>query len=106
MGALLTGHIDQAGFAALPDVVRRLWVDALVFDPANLALLIERFGAEHVLLGTDDPFVPGQLREAQEMVRKAADKGLISESQAKAILGANALALLNLPAATAGFEVA
>jgi aminocarboxymuconate-semialdehyde decarboxylase len=96
MGALLTGHIDQAGFAALPDAVRRLWVDALVFDPANLALLIERFGAEHVLLGTDDPFVPGQLREAQEMVRKAAGRGLISESQAEAILGANARALLDL----------
>jgi aminocarboxymuconate-semialdehyde decarboxylase len=73
-------------------------VDALVFDPANLALLIERFGVEHVLLGTDDPFVPGQLREAQEMVRKAADGGLISESQAKATPGANARALLDLPA--------
>jgi hypothetical protein len=35
---------------------------------------------------------------AQEMVRKAADRGLISESQAKAILGANARALLDLPA--------
>jgi hypothetical protein len=69
MRALLTGHIDEAGFEALPDAVRRLWVDALVFDPANLALLIERFGAQRVLLGTDDPFVPGQLHEAQEMVR-------------------------------------
>jgi aminocarboxymuconate-semialdehyde decarboxylase len=59
-------------------------------------LLIARFGAEHVLLGTDDPFVPGQLCEAQEMVRKAADKGFISEFQAKAILGANARALLDL----------
>ena len=94
IGALLTGQLDQAGFAALPDAVRRLRVDALVFDPASLALLIERFGAEHVLLGTDDPFVPGQLRQAQEMVRKAASRGLISESQAEAILGANARALL------------
>jgi aminocarboxymuconate-semialdehyde decarboxylase len=102
MGALLTGHIDQAEFAALPGVVRRLWVDALVFDPASLALLIERFGAEHVLLGTDDPFVPGQLREAPELVRKAAAKGLISEFQAEAILGANARALLDRSAHAAG----
>lgn len=96
LGALLTGHIDEAGFAALPTVVSRLWVDALVFDPASLPLLVERFGAEHVLLGTDDPFVPGQLREAQEMVRTAAGRGLISEPQAQAILGANARTLLDL----------
>jgi hypothetical protein len=38
------------------------------------------------------------LREAQEMVRKAAGKGLISDSQAEAILGANARALLDPPA--------
>ena len=96
MGALMTGQIDAAGFAALPDAVRRLWVDALVFDPASLALLIERFGEEHVLLGTDDPFVPDQLSEAQQVVQKALAKGLISQHQATGVLGANARALLDI----------
>lgn len=42
----------------LDSLVRRLWVDALVFDPAHLDLLIRRFGDGHVMYGTDHPFLP------------------------------------------------
>jgi aminocarboxymuconate-semialdehyde decarboxylase len=45
-----------------PDVleerVRRLHVDTLVFDPALLRLCVERYGAERVMFGSDDPFIP------------------------------------------------
>jgi aminocarboxymuconate-semialdehyde decarboxylase len=37
-------------------LVRRLWADTLVFDPAHLPLLMERFGADHLMLGSDVPF--------------------------------------------------
>ena len=34
----------------------RLWVDSLTYDPLALDHAIARFGAEHVVLGTDYPF--------------------------------------------------
>ncbi|MEX0705071.1 MAG: amidohydrolase family protein, partial [Nitriliruptoraceae bacterium] len=35
--------------------LRRLYVDTVVFDPSQLATLIDTMGADHVLLGTDYP---------------------------------------------------
>ncbi len=35
---------------------RRLWCDSLTYDAASLRLSLHRFGAEHVVLGTDYPF--------------------------------------------------
>jgi aminocarboxymuconate-semialdehyde decarboxylase len=36
---------------------RRLYYDTLVYDPATLAFLIERFGITQLCLGTDHPFL-------------------------------------------------
>ena len=49
-GARSTDHLEG--------LVRHLWADSLVFDPAHLPLLFERFGADHVVLGSDFPFYP------------------------------------------------
>lgn len=38
---------------------RRFYYDQLVFDPAAIAFLIERFGASQIVLGSDYPFVMG-----------------------------------------------
>jgi predicted TIM-barrel fold metal-dependent hydrolase len=38
--------------------VRRLHVNTLVFDPALLALCLERYGGGRVMFGSDDPFIP------------------------------------------------
>ena len=46
---------------AFDDLLRHLWVDTLVLDPAHLPLLVHRFGADHVMVGTDAPFIPEQL---------------------------------------------
>lgn len=35
---------------------RRLWCDSLTYEIASLALAAQRFGEEHVVLGTDYPF--------------------------------------------------
>lgn len=35
---------------------REMWCDSLTYDSASLALAVTRFGADHVLLGTDYPF--------------------------------------------------
>ena len=50
--------LSGADGPALDDLVRHLWADCLVFDPAHLAVLVERFGAGHLMYGTDHPFLP------------------------------------------------
>lgn len=87
--------VDTCDPDRLDALTSKLWVDALVFDPAHLPLLVHRFGADHVMVGTDHPFVPGQLRAAPEMVRAAADAELISPRVAAGILSHNAHAFLH-----------
>lgn len=48
---------ERADPDALDALVRRLHVDSLVFDPAHLPLLESRFGADHVMFGSDHPFI-------------------------------------------------
>lgn len=76
------------------DLVRRLWVDTLVFDPEHLGLLTERFGAGQVVLGTDHPFVAGQLDDARDFLRQAVDRGVLTPAQSHAVLADNGLDLL------------
>ena len=51
----LRKHIDRAP----SEYLRSLYFDTNVFDPAMVRQLVDRFGAEHVLLGTDYPFDMG-----------------------------------------------
>ncbi|GAA1677376.1 amidohydrolase [Citricoccus zhacaiensis] len=73
----------------------RLYVDTLVFDPDDLRLLVQRFGTERLLVGSDHPFVPGQpdgsLKDLAEMA-----PNLESEAMSR-ILRTNALEFLGLP---------
>ena len=69
--------------------VRRFHVDTVVHDVDVLRGLVEFFGADRVLLGSDYPFDMGVERPA-EIVRGL---GLPRKEEA-AILGGNALCLL------------
>jgi aminocarboxymuconate-semialdehyde decarboxylase len=69
--------------------LRRFLVDTVVHDEGVLRGLVELFGPERVLLGSDYPFDMGSERPA-EIVRAL---GLAPEDEA-AILGGNALRLL------------
>ncbi len=84
---------DSLAAGQLDDLVRTLWVDTLVFDTALLPILVERFGADHIMFGTDHPFFPGALEEQQSMLRstEATAGGLDSRC-----LGANAVQFLRL----------
>ena len=86
MGAALGAPPERAD-----DLLRRLWVDALVFEPEHLRLLARRFGAEHIMLGTDDPLVPGQLSAAPQAVFDAVTLGALAAEDADGVLGGNAL---------------
>lgn len=51
MGQRLAGRPETALAAA-----QHLWCDSLTYDVDSLVLAIRRFGADHVVLGTDYPF--------------------------------------------------
>jgi aminocarboxymuconate-semialdehyde decarboxylase len=80
----------------LAELVRSLWVDAIVFEATHLPLLVERFGAEHVMLGSDFPFYDRRWGSPVEVICGAARTGLISEASAAGMLGSNALGFLRI----------
>lgn len=78
--------------AALDELVRSLWVDCLVFEPSHLRLLVDRFGADHLLYGTDHPFLPEQFDGPRQVILDAIAAGTGVDESA---LGANALRFLS-----------
>ena len=97
-----SGRIDHA-WAARSDVhgalpkppgtyLRKIYFDTVVFTPHQLRYLVEQFGADHVMMGTDYPYdmaeydPVGHVRSVETF-----DEGAVS-----AIVGGNASALLKL----------
>ena len=63
-----------------------------MFDPDQLAYVVKKFGADHVLMGTDYPY---DMAEADPLgfVGSAPD---LTETERNAILGGNAADLLGI----------
>jgi aminocarboxymuconate-semialdehyde decarboxylase len=76
VGLALSIWGEEGRSDAFDDLVRHLWVDTLVFDPAHLPLLVHRFGPDHVMVGTDAPFIPGQLSGLTELLAGGLRHGL------------------------------
>jgi aminocarboxymuconate-semialdehyde decarboxylase len=72
--------------------LRRIWVDNLVYEPENLAHLINVVSPQHVVLGTDYPFDMGQDNPV-DLVDAVAD---LQPSDHADIKAGNALRLLGL----------
>ena len=72
--------------------LRKFYFDTLVFEPDQLAFLIEKYGADHILLGTDYPYDMGE-EDPLGLVGKV-DK-LNADARA-AVCGLNAARLLKL----------
>jgi aminocarboxymuconate-semialdehyde decarboxylase len=91
MAARTSGDPNEG--ARLDELVRDLWVDALVFDEAAVELLVRRFGADHVMYGTDHPFLP----EGFEGPRAVLDEVMKKSGELHdGCLGSNAMAFLGL----------
>ena len=84
--------------AHFEELLRRLWADTLVFDPQHLALLISRFGSDHLFLGSDFPFYPRTWGGPTEVIDEAVVHGSCSPVEATAMKGANGLRFLGLDA--------
>lgn len=71
---------------------KNFYFDSLNYDPLNLKFLIDRFGSDKVVMGSDYPFL---LREIPP--GKVIDDTVeLTDEQRKAILGQNALDFLNI----------
>jgi aminocarboxymuconate-semialdehyde decarboxylase len=69
---------------------RRFFYDQLVFDPAAVRFLIERFGASQIVLGSDYPFTMGDLDPVGALERAEVDDATyaaISAGNARRFLG-------------------
>jgi aminocarboxymuconate-semialdehyde decarboxylase len=80
----------RAHISELPSQqMKRLYFDTVIFDPDQLRYLVEKYGADHVLLGTDFPF---DMAEEDPV-------GFVSglpEPARSQVMGANAAMLLGL----------
>jgi aminocarboxymuconate-semialdehyde decarboxylase len=94
------GRMDRAfdikpGLAAshlsrLPsDVLKTIYVDTVVHQPAVVSFLVNQIGADRILLGTDYPFEMGE-DDPVRLIRSAPG---LSVEQVDQILGGNALRL-------------
>lgn len=95
---MLLARLDN-GYRLFPDCrefiskppsefARNLYYDTCAFDPESLMLAHRQVGAEHILFGTDDPFIDADTGHVERLDISAADK--------KTILGDNAARLLGL----------
>jgi aminocarboxymuconate-semialdehyde decarboxylase len=99
--AAYSGRIDHAWGARsdahgdLPhpptSYLKKVYFDTVVFTPHQLEALIEVFGADHILLGTDYPFDMAEF----DPIGHLASAGL-DQSTVAAIAGGNAKRLLDL----------
>jgi aminocarboxymuconate-semialdehyde decarboxylase len=89
------GSPDVIG-AHAESLLRRLWVDTLVFDPEHLPLLIQRFGVDHLMLGSDFPFYPPTFGSALAPITGALACDHCTAAEATNMLGPNANIFLQL----------
>ena len=97
-----SGRMDHAYRArkdvreGLPDLpseyLKRFHFDTMVFEPDQLEYLINKFGPDHILLGTDYPYDMGE-DDPLGLVNKV--KGL-NEQDCSSICGGNAARLLKI----------
>jgi aminocarboxymuconate-semialdehyde decarboxylase len=72
--------------------LRQLHFDTMVYDPRDVGLLIARYGADHVLLGSDYPYDMG----AEDPVGVVMAVDGLDEQDRALVLGGNAARLLKL----------
>jgi aminocarboxymuconate-semialdehyde decarboxylase len=86
--------LQGASVATLDDRVRSLYVDTLVLDPEHLRLLVHRFGADRIVLGTDHPFFPDVTSDARTFLAGAESDGVLPRGGAQQVFRENGLDLL------------
>ena len=100
--AAYSGRIDH-GASARPDCcehlremptayLKRLYFDSIVYTHHQLEYLVEQYGADHVLMGTDYPADMGEV----DPIGFVEGAKSLDDAQRRAILGRNAARLLDI----------
>jgi aminocarboxymuconate-semialdehyde decarboxylase len=103
-----SGRIDH-GASARPDTcehlrhmpttyLKRLYFDALVYTHHQLQYLVDLYGVDHILVGTDYPADMGEIDPVGFIERAPG----LDDTERRAILGRNAARLLNIEIPHAG----
>lgn len=71
---------------------KNFYFDSLNYDPLNLKYLVDRFGYDKIVMGSDYPFLLREIPPGKVID----DTVQLTEEQKQAILGKNALAFLNM----------
>ncbi|TGV01330.1 amidohydrolase, partial [Mesorhizobium sp. M00.F.Ca.ET.186.01.1.1] len=71
---------------------QNFYFDSLNYEPLNIRLLIERFGYEKIVMGTDYPFLLRELPPGKVIDETPG----LTEEQKVAMLGGNALRFLKV----------
>jgi len=74
--------------------LKKIYFDTITFDPTMLRHLIDVYGADHVLLGTDYPYDMGEV-DPLGLINSV--KKLTKDDRQK-ILGLNAMKILKIKA--------
>lgn len=96
------GRMDH-GYHARPDCrqhisqppssyIKKLYFDTMVFEPDQLAFLIQKYGADHIVLGTDYPFDMGHY-DPKGLIGGVPD---LSDEDRQRICGGTAAMLLGI----------
>ncbi|TSD55279.1 amidohydrolase family protein [Aeromicrobium piscarium] len=89
LGRLNRNHVMNADTTHDPmESFSHLYFDSVVFDPPTLRFLVDKVGADHVLLGSDYPFPIGDLTP-----RNVVDQAALSHDQRSQIFSATARSL-------------
>jgi aminocarboxymuconate-semialdehyde decarboxylase len=78
--------------------LKRFYVDTLVFAPDQLAYLVQKFGSDHVVLGTDYPADMADYRPVELVYQTPG----LDESDRERVCGLNALDLMGLESSRFG----
>lgn len=74
------------------EYLKRMYFDTMVFEPDQLGYLIDKFGADHILMGTDYPYDMGE-DDPNGLVARVPN---LSEADKSAICGTTAASLLKI----------
>ena len=80
-----------ANYEQYSEYLAKLFFDTNVFDPGMVRHLVDRFGADHVLLGTDYPFDMGTVDPLGFLGRVD-----LTDAERRLVLGGNAERLLRI----------
>ena len=74
------------------EYLKRMYFDTMVFEPDQLAFLIDKYGADHIVMGTDYPYDMGE-DDPNGLVARVPN---LSDGDKSAICGTTAAGLLKI----------